>query len=279
MIGGGPVHRLLPPPLTGSPDEFSKAQRPPVTMKYLNAECIERIEADTFKAQHPFPWTNPQGFLTREGYEALLANMPDIETFTPFFGKKRKHGQQSHERYVLEYTDDVVVPAPWQAFIEELKGERYRKLVRQLLGQSHVRLRFHWHYTPNGCSVSPHCDSRGKLGSQIFYMNSAEDWQPEWGGETVILNDNGRFEAQSSPAFEDFDEEFPAETENNRSLIFGRRGNSWHGVHEIQCPEGAYRRVFIVVFEDVNPRKIFMKRVMRLVKGKPLVTEKERAMY
>lgn len=248
-------------------------------MKYLNTECIERIEADTFKARHPFPWTNPQGFLTREGYEALLANMPDIETFTPFFGKKRKHGQQSHERYVLEYTDDVVLPEPWKAFVEELKGDRYRKLVRQLLGQSHVRLRFHWHYTPNGCSVSPHCDSRGKLGSQIFYMNSAEDWQPEWGGETVILNDNGRFEAQSSPAFEDFDEEFPAETEDNRSLIFGRRGNSWHGVHEIRCPEGAYRKVFIVVFEDVNPRKIFMKRVMRLVKGKPLVTEKERAMY
>lgn len=248
-------------------------------MKYLNAECIERIETDVFQTQHPFPWTNPQGFLTEEGYKELLASMPDIETFTPFFGKKRKHGQQSHERYVLEYTDDVVLPAPWQAFIEELKGDRYRKLVKQLLGQPHVRLRFHWHYTPNGCSVSPHCDSRGKLGSQIFYMNSAEDWQPEWGGETVILNDNGRFEAQSSPEFEDFDEEFAAETENNRSLIFGRRGNSWHGVHEIRCPEGAYRKVFIVVFEDVNPRKILMKRVMRLVKGKPLVTEKERAMY
>jgi hypothetical protein len=250
-----------------------------INMKYLDSKTIESIEAAAFRSQQPFPWANPAGFLTDSGYRELLETMPDVGSMSPSFGQQRKHGQKSHERYLLEYNDALELPLPWQSFIEELKGEQYRRLVKQLMGNSHIRLRFHWHYTPNGCSVSPHCDARGKLGSQIFYMNNENDWRQEWGGETVILNDNGRFSAQSSPQFEDFDEEIAAQTMNNRSLIFGRRGNSWHGVHEIACPDGAYRKVFIVVYEDMNPRKVLFKRLSRLVKGKPLVTEKERAMY
>ena len=110
-------------------------------------------------------------------------------------------------------------------------------------------------------------------------MNDRDEWDPAWGGETVILDDHGRFPAQSNPEFSDFDTAVPAETMDNRSLIFGRRGNSWHGVREIQCPEGALRKVFIVVFEDADAKRMLVKRVKRLVKGKPLVTEKERAMY
>lgn len=248
-------------------------------MKYLDTETIRGIEPRTFRDQHPYPWINPQGILTPEGYEDLLANMPDIGLFTSSFGVQRKYGQQSHERHILEYVDGLDIPAAWQAFVDELKGDEYRGFIRSLLGHGHFRFRFHWHYTPNGCSVSPHCDSRGKLGSQIFYMNSRSDWDPLWGGETIILNDRGRFSAQSSPAFEEFDEAIPAETMDNRSIIFGRRGNSWHGVKEIQCPEGALRKVFIVVFQDVNPRKMFLKRVRRMLRGKPLVTEQERAMF
>jgi hypothetical protein len=40
--------------------------------------------------------------------------------------------------------------------------------------------------------VSPHCDSPKKLGSHIFYLNTKEDWDPSWGGETLILDDGGR---------------------------------------------------------------------------------------
>jgi hypothetical protein len=70
-----------------------------------------------------------------------------------------------------------------------------------------------------------------------------------------------------------------AETMDNHSLIFGRRGNSWHGVREIRCPEGAFRKVFIVVFEDYRALRMLGKRALRLVKGKPLVAEKEHGMY
>jgi hypothetical protein len=248
-------------------------------MNYLNIETLRSIDPGAFRTRDPFPWTNPRGILTEAGYRELLATMPPVERFTPFFGKVRKHGQKSHERYVLEYTDDVELPEPWTRFIGELRSDPYRAFIRELLGGVPFKFRFHWHYTPNGCSVSPHCDARGKLGSHIFYLNSREDWDPAWGGETVILDDHGRFAAQSNPEFSDFDTAVPAETMDNHSLIFGRRGNSWHGVREIQCPEGALRKVFIVVFEDADPKRMLVKRLKRLVKGKPLTTEKERAMY
>ena len=69
----------------------------------------------------------------------------------------------------------------------------------------------------------------------------------------VILDDKGRFSAQSSPAWEDFDTALPAKTAGNRSLIFMQTGNSWHGVRPIQCPEGELRKVFIVVANRAGP--------------------------
>lgn len=248
-------------------------------MSYLDTNFIERFDPMSFREARPYPWMNPEGILTPEAYAELVGNMPDISLFTGSFGVQRKFGQHSHERFILEYVDGLDLPAPWQAFVDELKGDAYRDFVTDLLGRRHFRFRFHWHYTPRGCSVSPHCDARGKLGSHIFYLNDAEEWDTAWGGETVILDDHGRFPTQSSPAWEDFDLAVPAETAGNRSLIFGRRGNSWHGVRELTCPEGAYRKVFIVVFEDYHPRRMLIKRAKRLLKGQPLVTEKERAMY
>ena len=247
-------------------------------MSYLNHDFMNRFDPRTFREADPYPWMNPEGMLTDAGYRELVENMPDMSLFTPSFGVQRKYGQQSHERYILEYVDGLELPACWQAFVDELRGDVYRQFITDLLGRGQFRFRFHWHYTPRACSVSPHCDARGKLGSQIFYLND-DDWDTAWGGETVILDDKGRFSAQSSPAWEDFDTAVPAQTAGNRSLIFGRRGNSWHGVRELTCPEGAYRQVFIVVFEDYRPGRMFLKRAKRLLKGKPLVTEKERAMY
>ena len=77
-------------------------------------------------------------------------------------------------------------------------------------------------------------------------------------------------EAESAPAFEDFVAQYPADTRDNRSLIFGRRGNSWHGVKRIRCPENHYREVFIVVYEEHRPARMAVKRLKRLVTGKEL---------
>ena len=68
----------------------------------------------------------------------------------------------------------------------------------RLFNVNSLELTLHWHYTPNGCSVSPHCDAKHKLGSHIFYLNTEKDWKEHWGGETVVLDDEGQFDRQVS---------------------------------------------------------------------------------
>ena len=250
-----------------------------MTSSYLNSAVLDAIDSGEFQSTQPYPWVNPQFFIEPEHYARLLETMPPLEQFRPFFGKQRKHGQASHDRYTLDYERGMELEPEWTAFVEELCGREYRDFVCRLLDVPQVRFRFHWHFTPNGGEVSPHCDSKGKIGSQIFYLNTEDDWQWDWGGETVVLDDGGHITPDNAPAFEDFDREFPAETRDNRSLIFGRRGNSWHGVRRINCPENHYRKVFIVVFEEYRPLRMTIKKARRLLTGKEMVTHKESLMY
>lgn len=219
-------------------------------MSILDFEKLEALDEREFQATEPYPFANPEGVLTQEGRKALLETAPEVEQFAPIFGKTRSYGQQSHDRLALEYEDDLQLARPWRQFIDELRGPLYLKFLRRMFGRGGLSLTFHWHYTPNGCSVSPHCDAAHKLGSHIFYLNTEDDWEPEWGGATVVLDDGGRFDHKQAPAFEDFDREFTADTRGNRSFLFARREQSWHGVREIHCPEGRYRKVFIVVVND-----------------------------
>ena len=221
-------------------------------MEYLDWERFEAIDAQAYRAQKPYPWSNPEDLLKPEAFEVLRSNLPDVSLLQPFFGKQRKNGQHPHDRYTLEYRTGDPVAEPWREFIEELKSERYRHQMCKLFDVRALSINFHWHYMPNGCSISPHCDSKRKLGSHIFNFNTEEDWDPSWGGQTVVLDDGGHFKPASAPAFENFDQ-IPSVAMGNRSFIFTRLGNSWHGMHEIQCPEGHMRRVFIVVVNDNSP--------------------------
>jgi hypothetical protein len=219
-------------------------------MPYLDLDKLAAIDPLEFQNRKPYPWLNPEGILTDPAFETLASTLPDVDRFDRFFGVQRSHGQQPHDRYVLEYDDDMELAPPWREFIAELSGPVYQAFLRRMFGRGGLRLAFHWHYTPNGCSVSPHCDAMRKLGSHIFYLNKPDEWDPSWGGQTVILDDDGRFDRKSAPKFEDFDRAIDSESLGNRSLLFARREKSWHGVREIRAPEGRYRKVFIVVIED-----------------------------
>ncbi len=223
-------------------------------MTYLDRERLDALDAQAFRSRSPYPWVNPRGLLSERGYRELHDTLPELASFEKVFGKKRKYGQQSHDRYALEWEPGVEVSAPWRAFIEELEGPTYAAFLRSLLGVE-TELRYHWHYTPRGCSVSPHCDSKHKLGSHIFYFSDSGEWDPAWGGETLILDDGGRFHSDSQPDFDDFERSHAANTLDNHSVIFLRKGDSWHGVREITCPEGQLRKVFIVVFEKPRLRQ------------------------
>ena len=222
-------------------------------MTYLDVERLQKIDRASFRAQTPYPWVNPAGLLTDTGYDRLRETLPEVSLFTSHFGETRLSGQQNHDRFSLPYREDLPLAEPWKAFVAELRGTAYQTFVRRLIGARSFELSFVWHYTPQGCSVSPHCDSRRKLGSHIFYFNTEQDWDPAWGGETLILDDGGRFEHRSAPQFEEFERIAATEALGNRSLLFARKEHSWHGVRTLTCPEGLLRKIFIVVINRYSP--------------------------
>jgi hypothetical protein len=224
--------------------------------QYLNFDKLEAIDPVKFLNTRPFPNANPQGLLTDEGYELLLNNMPDISMFEKIFHYERLGGQEPHNRYALEYEPGMPVPRPWQEFIAELRSDRYRNAMTRLLDAKKIEFRCHWHYTPNGCSVSPHCDSKREHGSHLFYFNSEDDWDPAWGGETLVLDDGGKLDFESAPGLDEFVGESACKSIGNYSMFFQRTDHAWHAVREIKCPEDKMRRIFIVV---VNPDNLFWK--------------------
>lgn len=220
-------------------------------MKFFDVDALNAIDAAAFHRVKPYPFINPRGLLTTEGYQSLVEHMPDVDVMEPSFGRKRSHGQACHDRYNLEYSPDLKsVPPIWHEFVEELHGTDYSRFIRRMYRRKKFHLNMHWHYTPAGCSVSPHCDAQQKLGSHIFYLNPEGEWDPQWGGQTLILDDGGRFATNSAPAFEDFDRVIESECVGNCSTLFARRKRSWHGVRELTCPEGKFRKVFIVVINN-----------------------------
>jgi hypothetical protein len=222
-------------------------------MTYLDVKRLQTIDPASFRAQTPYPWVNPAGLLTDAGYDRLRETIPDVSLFTSHFGETRVYGQQNHDRFSLPYRDDLPLAAPWKAFVAELRGTDYQTFLRRLIGARSFELSFVWHYTPQDCSVSPHCDSKRKLGSHIFYFNTEQDWDPAWGGETLILDDGGRFEFRSAPNFEEFERIAVPEALGNHSLLFARKGHSWHGVRTLTCPQGHLRKIFIVVINRYSP--------------------------
>lgn len=231
-------------------------------MAYIDYSKLEAITHEGFEGTRPYPFANPEGLLTDEGFEALYTNLPDLSLFEESIGKTRRAGQTPHDRYSLEYTPDTRAPEPWKAFIDELCGDRYRQNIARLFGARKIEFRFHWHYTPPGCSVSPHTDSPREHGSHLFYFNGPDDWEPDWGGDTLILDDGGRLDYNSAPKLEEFDGEIACKHIGNFSAIIKRTDHAWHAVRPIECPEGKLRKLFIVV---VNPDAFYWKVRDRLI--------------
>lgn len=221
-------------------------------MQYLNLDLLNALDETCFRAHQPYPWFNPANLLTEAGYQALYDSQPTPELFECRLVQGRRRGRENHPHYSLSYHEHLPVGPHWHAFIAELEDTVYTHFLQRMLGMQRFSLSFHWHYMPSGCSISPHCDTRRKLGSHVFYWNTERDWEPHWGGETLILDDYGAFPSSSAPAFEDFARTEVVDTLGNRSLLSMRGDTSWHGVREIQCPPHALRKVFIVVIDSVQ---------------------------
>jgi len=228
------------------------ALRLPAETHYLDSDRLDCLATAHFQKADPFPWINPADLIDEEGYQQLLAELPDPERFRSSFGRPRRHGQASHDRFVLNYNRKLDLAASWHQFVAELEGPGYRRFLQRMLDADQFDLTFHWHYTPNGCDLSAHCDAPWKLGSHIFYLNTPDNWNEAWGWQTLILDDGGAFSHRSAPAIDDFKRIIPSTAMGNSSLLFKRTDRSWHGMYPLKQPDGVLRRVFIVEVRKVN---------------------------
>ena len=220
-------------------------------MEYLNRDCLAGTAPEAFRAQQPYPWLSMQKTLTEEGFASLCDNLPELSLFRRDQGVSRGYGQKPHDRFSLHYFAGLSLPQPWLEFLAELQGEAYQNFLHRMLGPGSFLLTFEWHYAWQGCSVSPHCDAARKIATHLFYFNQ-EDWRPEWGGQTLILDSGRRFRTHSAPGFEQFQVAASSEPCGNNSLLFQRTPHSWHGVRPLDCPEGVMRRLFKVTVNAMN---------------------------
>lgn len=231
---------------------------------YLNVSCLDAVSAEEFQQTRPYPWVRMQNTLTVEGWRALRADLPDISEFQRMVGVKRGYGQEPHNRGILHYRAGMVVTPAWRDFIAELNGPVYAAFLRRMLGLSDSRefiLTMEWYYAWQGCSVSPHCDARRKIATHIFFFANDQDWPREWGGDILILDDEGRYKAHSAPAFDDLKVSASLDLRENASLLFRRTEHSWHGVRPLASPDpNVYRKLFIVTV-NVPSLQVWWRRV------------------
>lgn len=229
--------------------------------RFIDDELLAAFSIESFRGTSPFPWSNFERFLTDDGFEALCSQFPPLELFEKHVDFDRAFGQRPHNRYYLALESSIYhdgengvgvvarseLPGPWQAFLEELTGSRYREFVGNCLGTDDLDVRYAWHVGEAGSEVSAHVDAPEKVGTHIFYLNRDHEWDPSWGGATLILGD--RTTTAMNPEFDDFDTVIAAETVGNRSLLFRNNADAWHGVRALDCPPGAQRRLFNVIFD------------------------------
>lgn len=243
---------------------------------FIDYDLLSRFSSAEFLNTKPFPHFNFHGAIREEKFHELHKTFPKIELFERHVGLARPHGQRPHDRLYLAYGDTVykqvkrvdktsgvatasdIAPA-WVEFIEELKSEpRYQKFLHESMGAKKLSTRFAWHLGFNSSEVSPHIDAAEKLGSHLFYFNTDADWKKEWGGQTVVLG--GRKVERNNPEFTEFASQYDSNILNNHSFLFKNAPTAWHGVRALTCPDGYYRKLFTIIIEVPNARRMSLPR-------------------
>ncbi|HUB51410.1 MAG TPA: 2OG-Fe(II) oxygenase [Terracidiphilus sp.] len=229
-------------------------------MNYLDRECLEKLSAEDFQNRQPYPWAGLEQTLTAEGYERLRETLPAVDGFNKMVGVKRAYGQGPHDRFLLHYHPGLGIAEPWKEFIAELQGPIYQDFLKRVLGPRTFIPTFEWYYAWEGCAVSPHCDAARKLATHIFYFNTKDDWDSNWGGEILILDSERKWPTHSGPSFDQLKVAASIEPRGNGSLLFERTPHSWHGVRPLRCPQGKLRRLFLITI-NVPSFQVWWRRV------------------
>ena len=150
--------------------------------QYLDIDRLEAIDPREFRSRSPYPWAEP-------GEPADALGLPGAAGEHAGRGACSSASSASSAGPSRRRT----IATRWST----PKGWRCRSLgrissascaasatatrSRGCSTRKDPEFRFHWHYTPAGCSVSPHCDSKREFGSHIWYFNAEDEWDPQLG--------------------------------------------------------------------------------------------------
>jgi len=143
----------------------------------------------------------------------------------------------------LRNVDDL--SAGFRELAAELNSAEYRSSMSELISidltEAPIEASF-WRYD-HAITFVPHLDLRGKIVTQVFYLN--EEWPHKWGGSLRILHsdDIEDVAVQISPR-------------NNVSSIVLRSENSWHAITPISPETADSRNTLTVHFYHSNPEMI-----------------------
>ncbi len=236
---------------------------------------LEDFDVGAFNRAAPFPFKSYTSMVEPAAFEELNNNFPAIDLFRYVVGTDRGT-QMPHTRHMIFldaplfgrkfnrrgwYTDAARLPPVWQSFVEEIRAsEAYRKFVCRLFGVKKFAIRFEWHLLARDTYICPHLDASWRIGDHLFYFHDKMEWRNEWGGNLELLAPPPS--ALKNPGFEDFSQRVSVSPNGIQGVLIKNSPIAWHGVSNITCPEGMFRRVFLV-----NLGYTFQFAVTRLRRG------------
>ena len=201
------------------------------------------------------PHKEYENFINQKDYEELLNTFPSDDIFLDELPETRKHGQRPHQRrffcigetqgskYFKRYLKKISdLPFVWQTLLSIFHGKEYKEWICKTLNVNDFKIRFDFHRTKSGLDVSPHIDSKGKIGSHLFYFMPKE-WQDDWGGKTIFYKNLHTHKLNPEP--EEFKFNKVTDIRGNRSCLFKNSSEGWHGVTEVNAP--VHRQILNVV--------------------------------
>jgi hypothetical protein len=230
----------------------------------FDLECLEVLKVRRDLPENSFFWAEILRFFPDNFFNLLCEDYPHISLFDKHVGIPRGL-QRPHDRYYLSLNSGPYsvkrnifhakgvakkrhLSKSWIYFIDKLESQEYRDFVSDLFQAENFTLRFAWHMGFAGAEISPHVDATNKLGTHIFYFNPEGQWDPSWGGNTVLLGDLQK--DIENPEFSDFGCSWNASNIGNTSLIWRNTPLAWHGVRPLAAPVGCFRKIFTVVINE-----------------------------
>jgi len=111
-----------------------------------------------------------------------------------------------------------------------IQSSEYKSFIKKALDCTDFKIRFDFHRTRGGLDVSPHIDSKGKIGSHLFYF-MPDEWTDEMGGKTIFYR--GKKVDRMNPEPEEFEDYTTTSVIGNRSCLFKNVKEGWHGVTQV----------------------------------------------